>query len=251
MKNIIKVLFSLFSITMLFGCLAMNGSARFKANEYFEDKGAIDLAEAAAIGDIKTLEALKAAGVNVNHVGRDGMTPLHWAVMARNNAGVKRLLELGASPNISSLSGRSIVRMVVGMGNHELLKLILDHRGNPNHIDHDNSIMPTPLFLAVGNMDVDSVSLLAGSGADLNFRRMAGSETPIMAAAALNQWEMVYIMLLAGADYAVKNRWGNTVVYYLENNNIAANTDLYNWRQKVVGFLFSKKVHVNPKPPKF
>jgi ankyrin repeat protein len=239
----------LFLLLLLFGCQVSNGAGRVKLQDFYQERGTIELAEAAADGNVRRIDALMASGENINNVGKDGMTPLLWALMAKNKAGVRRLLELEASPNIAIKSGDSVVSLAAAMDDPEFLRMILEHGGNSSFVNAQDSVKPTPLFIAISHVNVANVQALVGSGADLNYRRAAGKETPMMAAAALNQWEIVYTLLAAGADYTLQNRWGNTVSYYIENNNIVANSELYRWRQKVVTFLEAKGISVSPKAP--
>lgn len=234
---------------VLFGCQASHGGGRVKLQDFYQEKGVIQLAEAAADGDVKRVDALVARGENVNAVGRDGMTPLLWAFMAKNKTGMKRLLELGASPGILIKSGESVTGLAAAMEDSEFLEMILAQGGSPNVVNPESDLKPTPLFISIVNINVANVHALIESGADLNYRRDSGIETPLIAAAELNQWEIVYALLMAGADYKLENRWGNTVVYFIEHNSIGAPSELFQWRQKVIDFLRGKGVSVNPAVP--
>lgn len=239
----------LFILLMLFGCQVSNRAGRVNLQDFYQERGAIELAEAAADGNVRRIEVLMASGENINNIGKDGMTPLLWALMAKNKVGIRRLLELGASPNIAIKSGDSVVSLAAAMESPDFLNLILAHGGDPNHVNPQDSINPTPLFMAISRMNLANVQALIDSGVNLNYKRPAGKETPIMAAATLNQWRMVYALLIAGADYNIRDKWSYSITYYIENNNIVADTELYRWRQKVVDFLEAKGVSVSPKAP--
>ena len=57
---------------------------RLKLQDFYQEKDVIELAEAAAEGDIRRIDELSVDGRNINHIGRDGMTPLLWALMAKS-----------------------------------------------------------------------------------------------------------------------------------------------------------------------
>lgn len=247
--NFMRVSGLLFLIFSLLGCQVVNGAGRVKLQDFYQDKNLIELAKAAANGNVQRIDQLVASGVNVNKTGNDGMTPLLWALLAKNKTGMKRLLEHGASPNTPLKSGDSIINFAAAIDDPDYLRMVLAHGGNPDYVNPQDNVNPTSLFIAISRMNEVNVQALIHAGADLNYKRAAGSETPMMAAAALNQWKIVYALLTAGTDYALKNRWGNTVTYYIENNNIVADTAQFQWRQEVIKFLENKGVTVSPKTP--
>ena|SRR5258708_40108972 len=55
-----------------------------RAAEVFSDPSALALAKAAENGDLTKLDRLLKKGVNVNSVGKFGVTPLWWAIRTRN-----------------------------------------------------------------------------------------------------------------------------------------------------------------------
>jgi ankyrin repeat protein len=102
---------------------------------------------------------------------------------------------------------------------------------------------------AIGPSGLENVKTLVASGADLNYQDSISGNTPLIQAADLNQFDIVYYLLDRGADYKLKNKFGNTVVFDIEMNNIDPKSTGYAWRQKVIEFLRSKGVSVNPKTP--
>lgn len=69
------------------------------------------------------------------------------------------------------------------------------------------------------------------------------------AAAATAQFDIVYKLLQAGADYTITDNFNTTLVYSIENNNINPQHEQYQWRAKVIEFLHGKRVKVNPRIP--
>ncbi len=72
----------------------------WKAEDYFDDPQVIALCNAIETNDLKELDRLVAAGADVNSEGKGKMTPLLWAFPDNKLERFKKLLELGADPNV-------------------------------------------------------------------------------------------------------------------------------------------------------
>lgn len=210
--------------------------------DFFDDKRVISLSMAAAKGEKKTISALLAQGVDINHTGKDNMTPLMWAFGARNKIGFRVLLENGANPNIVVRGEGSVLTFTANVDDPWYLKVALQHGGDPNfyHAGRKQSI----LIDTVSPGKLSHIKLLLEAGADINETDARG-ETALMAAASLNQFDIVYYLLQQGADYRISNNWGKTIVDRIERNLIDPNNKLYEWRAKVITFLREQGVKVS------
>jgi ankyrin repeat protein len=81
---------------------------------------------AAVWGDIQAIEMLVAAGAELDAQGELGCTPLYNAVGQKHVAAARRLLELGASPNIRSELGMTAAELARFQRMRELVALF-DH----------------------------------------------------------------------------------------------------------------------------
>jgi ankyrin repeat protein len=247
----VKIIFPLFaSLLLISGCTSQLPNSR--AKEGFHDPQVLQVALAAGNGDIAKIDALKAAGVNIDAPGDGGITPLLWALAQRNKAGFEELLKLGADPNHIEDHGAAVMTATPTIADTDFLKLALAHGGNPNLLISDG--WPhTPLMAATIPGGLKNVKLLVEAGADVNYVEAVGKITPAISAAELNQYDIALYLLEHGADYAAKiptyQGRVNGIVWCIENNNIDPNSPLYQWRQKVIDFLRSKGVTVNPKIP--
>lgn len=198
------------------------------------------LAKAAQRGDVAEIDALIAKGVDVNGKGRFGITPLFSAWQVQNKAGYKALLEHGANPNNIWTTGHTMMNNIAESPDPYFMKLALAHGGNPNLVAP--RLSETPLFHAVGPDSKVNLPLLINAGANLNHQDSDG-ETPLMTAAALNQYDAVYLLLKAGADYRIKDHFGKTVKWEIENSAKYMNTTGKpgNELKKVVVFLKERK----------
>ena len=224
---------------MISGCAS-------QASKYFSDGTTLQVANAAANGNAAKVQALRDGGADINAQGKDGVTPLLWALAQGNKIGVQKLLELGANPNHQTDDGDSMMSLASQMRDSDFLKLALKYGGNPNlkmtHYPY------TPLMQAIGPENFENITLLVEAGADVNYQDPITGDTPVISAADLNQYDIVYYLIQQGADYRLKNKFGNTIVFAIEHNNIDPYSTGFKWRQKVIEFLESHGITVHPKP---
>ncbi|MFN0199506.1 MAG: ankyrin repeat domain-containing protein [Planctomycetaceae bacterium] len=221
-------------------------------SDYYTDAKVISLIKAARRGKVKTIDRLVAEGVDVNAKGKDDITPLFFALEARNKAGFLRLLEHKANPNLpNSLSGESVISIAAKIeDDSSWLKMVLEHGGNPNTPDMVDSMEQfrneTPIFRALWSRNVENVELLIKAGADLNHQTEFG-ETPLMYAASFNWYDHVYRFLEAGADWTIKNKRNQDLAFSCfmsparSSKKFPENTRSY---EKVLEFLREKGVNL-------
>ena len=148
------------------------------------------------------------------------MLPLTWALLAKNEAGVRALLRAGADPNRRTGPGLpSPISLVAGSPEVRWLALLLAHGGNPNALTKDDEPL---IFQAIGQKRLEPVALLVEHGADVNARGV-GDATPVFRAANLNQFGMVRYLLQRGADWRVEvgGPGGQTLPMAVQNAQIA------------------------------
>lgn len=214
--------------------------------EIFSDTQVIALANAAKKGDIKRINQLIDAGVDVNSRGLHGLTPLFSALVAKNKKGVKLLLSRKANPNLYADDGRADIHTACNIvSDPEFLKLILDHGGDTELIVKQGSLSGRPLheIMLRNNNTLEKMDLLIKAGADINGLDASGS-TPVMKAVFSNQFDVVYKLLQMGADYKIKSNRGRTLTSAVKSvlNTPSARwyKDQIIWQEKVVGFLQEK-----------
>jgi ankyrin repeat protein len=216
------------------------------ASDYFADASVRDLAKCAAAGNIGGIVAAISGGVSVNSRGKDGMTPLNWAFAKQNKDGFLYLLQHGANPNLQMDDGTSAVSYAAMHEDIWYLKTVLEHGGNPNLENRVRSF--SPICYSITSSDVEKprlaqVELLIKGGANLNWQDRNG-KTPLIIAADANRYDMVYLMLEAGADPTIKTTWDTTIVSEINTIRTDPTSDLYQWRSKVIALLKSKGVDV-------
>lgn len=88
-------------------------------------------------GDLVKMKHFIEMGEDVNASDISGSTSLHYAVMAKNTAAVKLLLENNANPNIKHKNtGETALHWAVRSGNIEIVKLLSPRMEDINAIDN-------------------------------------------------------------------------------------------------------------------
>jgi ankyrin repeat protein len=187
-------------------CLPLAVSGQLKiageaAEGYWGDGINAQLARAAAEGRVEDVKRLVKGGAQVNAVGKQNMTPLVWALTARNPAGMRALLELGADPNqrVGPEKQFHPVWLAAGQDQSEQLRVLLEFKGDPNAPHKGRDYVPLMKALDAGASALTNVQLLVKAGADVNAANPLGSPF-VLAAASLTQYDIVLFALKSGYD---------------------------------------------------
>lgn len=162
------------------------------ARGYFGATPEAELAKAAAEGRIELVKRLVAQGAKVNATGKQNMTPLVWALTARNAEGMRALLEAGADPNQRVGPEREYhpVWLAAGQKSPEQLAVLLAFKGDPNAPHKGADYVP----LMRANTNLTNVKLLVESGADINATNSIGGAM-VQSSANLVQYDIVMYAL--------------------------------------------------------
>jgi uncharacterized protein len=248
-RHCINILF--FLLITCAGCEGTS-SAGITLKECFQDSSIRELADAASSGNIQKVDRLINSGIDVNSVGTYGITPLWWAMSRHNFEGFNHLLDKGANPNVQIGGGhRNVMDLAAITGDSRYLEAAIRAGGNVNLVyQPDKSVRyitpfdgETPLFSAIIPGNKHNIELLISKGANLNFQNPNGV-TPMMKAANINAFDIVYDLLIKGADPTLKDNTGNTIVWSIKNNRISPESEGYKWREKVVELLKEKGMTV-------
>lgn len=199
----------------------------WKAEEYFQDERVVALCKAIEANDLAAMRDQIDKGVDVNAVGKNGMTPLLWAFPDRKLERFTLLLEHGANPNIPltgdvGLKDQSFHPYVTGgasfidRGCHEghtvmllacrspvidYFRAVMDHGGDAKLADAKTGESPLDIVLERGVPDSrERVETLLQHGVDLNRFCRWTSTYPIVAAFYNNKYDVAVRLLEAGAD---------------------------------------------------
>jgi ankyrin repeat protein len=223
---------------------------------------------AAILSQTAIVQALiNTPGINLNATSiPDMMTPLHFAVYARDKTKVDMLLAAGANPNAPNIDKETPLHIAAKKNLPQIIQTLLNAQANPLLQDIDNmtplhiaarwdsaeaadilvkaSVSPnvqnrqlkTPLHIGVDNDRKKIVQTLLSLKANPNIGDDCRN-TPLHFAARFNLTKMAEILLINGAFPDALNHNGRTPLYIavLEGNPI------------IIGILLDFGANPNPK----
>lgn len=219
----------------------------------FPDPLIRELASAAGRGRLTEIEEVVNSGIDVNSQGSQGATPLFWTLRRSNIDGYRKLLELGADPNLI-FAGGSVMHWAANHSDIRFLELALHHGGNPNL--RAGRIGETPLLETIGvDGNLEAMRLLLDYGADIDMATSGdensiasmGGITPLLAAAALVRFDLVIELLERGADYTLVEDNGMGLVDYIDSykGRFSPTSQQLNSYQEVVSYLRERGVTID------
>ncbi|MFZ2656414.1 MAG: ankyrin repeat domain-containing protein [Victivallales bacterium] len=211
---------------------------------FYSEPDMVAFCEAVILSDMKTMDRyLKTGKVDVNKVGKEGVTPLLMAFKTRNKEAFLKLLQNGADPNLQN-NGWCPIALAVDLGEYDFVALCLQHKGNPNLYYEDRG--NTLIGLSISSADIKMLKMLLDAGADPNLPSLYGSFTAIEDAATVNLYDMVLFLLERGAKLEAKDK--ETLVKCLKDNLNNPNFNHFGKsmenKEKVVDYLEKKGVDV-------
>ena len=157
---------------------------------------------------IQIVKAIIELGANVNVVNNKGQTSLWFACLDKQEQLVKILLHNGADLNIADTNNDSILHSAMyGRCSTGIIEEIINHCGHINVVNKDEA---TPLLLACGTAQTESVRLLLKAKADPNIADADGNTCLHAAIAADCSKEMLQEIIDNGGDVNAVNRRGQT-----------------------------------------
>lgn len=123
-------------------------------------------------GNIKTLAALKEAGVPVNGANTQGYPPLMYAVGCSEAECAEELARLGANKDFFMTDGRGLLMLAAGANGAEFFARMVKIKGSIKEVSPATG--DTPLHSATNNSNTDVVQWLLLHGADPNVKNKQG-----------------------------------------------------------------------------
>jgi uncharacterized protein len=172
--------------------------------EAFVDVKVAKLVEAADRGDFVEVDKQVREGVDVNAVGKDGVTPLFWQVYLRNLKATEKLLQVGANPNYQDVKRRaSALSVAINANRPDILDLLLLYKGDPNLIGPNGESL---LRQSVLHFHPECVRLLVDKyGADINAVSTDARTTPADVAIAMAEFDLVIYFIERGLKEDLQN----------------------------------------------
>ena len=129
------------------------------------------LHEAASLGDVAAIERLLASS-KVDEL-EDGWSALMLASYWCHPAAVRRLLDAGAQPDLTSEGGKTPLLLATQSREADVIALLLAKKAKPRPQGSEDG--ESPLLLALHNGDLDSVRVLVDGGAPLDDKDEMGN----------------------------------------------------------------------------
>jgi hypothetical protein len=146
--------------------------------------------------------------------GVHGLTPL-FSVMALNCvAGFEDLLKSGANPNHGFEDGATILHFASWGADPIYVVISLKYNADPNSQDLDGRRPLHWLGTSVRKDYIETAQLLVRGGANLN--ALGDYGTPMMDAAKIHKFDLVYWLLNSGANPNLQDKYGKKLRDYVE-----------------------------------
>ncbi|XP_036272540.1 SH3 and multiple ankyrin repeat domains protein 2 isoform X3 [Pipistrellus kuhlii] len=167
------------------------------------DTGEAPLTLAAQLEDsAEVIKALRNGGAHLDFRARDGLTALHKAARARNQAALKTLLELGASPDYKDSCGLTpLYHTAIVGGDPRCCELLLRERAAVCCPDENGW---HEIHQACRYGHVQHLEHLLFYGADMGAQNASGN-TALHICALYNQDSCARVLLFRGGDKELKN----------------------------------------------
>ena len=145
----------------------------------------------------------------IDEVDATGRTILSWASQKGDNTIIAELLDCGADPNRTDMSGTSCLHYAVVGSSENCVRLLLASKAEMEVKDSDGR---TPLLHAALRSS-GLVKFLLEFGADMEAQDHYG-QRPILVAVMYDQPQNVRQLMHAGADTFARDSYGDTVLDY-------------------------------------
>ncbi|XP_036137003.1 SH3 and multiple ankyrin repeat domains protein 2 isoform X1 [Molossus molossus] len=167
------------------------------------DTGETPLTLAAQLdGAVEVIKALRNGGAHLDFRARDGLTALHKAARARNQAALKTLLELGASPDYKDSCGLTPLYHTAVVGGDPSCCELLLHEHAAVCCRDDNGWQEIHQACRYGH--VQHLEHLLFYGADMGAQNASGN-TALHICALYNQDSCARVLLFRGGNKELKN----------------------------------------------
>ena len=173
---------------------------------------------AASFGPAEMVSVLLKAGARIEQPGRDGLRPLHNAVISGHADIVALLIRKGAEVNAKDKKDRSplIYFAAFDLKDLEIARTLLAAGADPKIVDEGRE---TAFNFSAYSGNIELGKLLMAAGADISHRAGTG-EFPVHAASFHGRHAFMKLLIAAGADVNLKTTAGNTALFYAQDDEM-------------------------------
>ncbi len=205
------VLIAVFTLFFFSGCKESEESKLRKMGFGFEG---IDFINAVKENNFKAVELFIKGGMNINSVDSHGASALFYSTQKEDSKMLKYLIGAGAETMITDNSKRSPLHYAVISNRTEPVLILLQKGGDPNWKDNFERDVLSTYLRNTKEENIEIVSALINSGADVNSRDVDRG-TPLIYAAKNNFYETTKILLEKKGSTIAKDHAGKTALDYV------------------------------------
>jgi hypothetical protein len=167
------------------------------------------------LGDLATIRAELAGGVDPDRMDAANMAPWMWAMITKDRASLELLFGGVRRLDPTRLENALSLRLAAAQDDQWLVGALLD-RGLP--VDAPADDRSSPLLVASSNGWTDTMRLLVERGANVDLAD-AGGDTPLMAAVRAGCGPCVELLLGKRVDVAKADHAGRTAVAWAQQTD--------------------------------
>jgi ankyrin repeat protein len=144
---------------------------------------------------------------------------IYAAVVTHDHKTLKALLDGGDSPNGNEHNNRLPLITACQVGDLESVRILVNAGAKIDLFDYDVN----PLIEASGSREIEIVRYLLAHGAQINVRRISNGETPLFLALRVRSFDILTLLIHAGADINLRNKGGDTPLMLASFNSASEN----------------------------
>lgn len=184
------------------------------SRKFFPDDARLEeLARCVLRNEPSGIRTLKQAGTDLGHSGRDGITLLQTAILAKVRDAFLVLLQLGADVNQVGINGTFPIHTSTEIEDDWFLDVLLDAGAGINSLDTRQGA--TPLMYSMTDGTDQGFMALLRRGADINIVSPVTGKNALLLAGLLDNPAHALILLKRGAAPDFKSRQGATFQEYM------------------------------------
>ncbi|XP_027453602.1 nuclear factor NF-kappa-B p105 subunit isoform X1 [Zalophus californianus] len=142
-------------------------------------------------------------------------TPLHLAVITKQEAVVEDLLRAGADLSLLDRLGNSVLHLAAKEGQDKILSILLKHKKAALLMDHPNGEGLNAIHVAVTSNSMPCLLLLAAAGADVNAQERKSGRTALHLAVERDNISLAGCLLLEGDAHVDSTTYDGTTALHI------------------------------------
>ncbi|EFB13115.1 hypothetical protein PANDA_004619, partial [Ailuropoda melanoleuca] len=142
-------------------------------------------------------------------------TPLHLAVITKQEAVVEDLLRAGADLSLLDRTGNSVLHLAAKEGQDKILSILLKHKKAAPLMDHPNGEGLNAIHIAVMSDSMPCLLLLVAAGADVNAQERKSGRTALHLAVERDNISLAGCLLLEGDAHVDRTTYDGTTPLHI------------------------------------